>query len=99
MIQTLVSFAVDFQNTGYCANGHIRLQADIIRKYFKKIDEFTGPLGGHYSAWSNNRIAVTIHDDDDDIVAVLDIETNKYLYIDDKTVKGLNLIKDFEVKT
>ena len=96
---TCLSCGAYFQDTGYCANGHIRLQADIIRKYFEKIDEFTGPLGGHYSLWKNDQIAVAIHDDDDDVVSVLDIATNKYLYIDDKTVKGMNLIKDSEVKT
>lgn len=88
-----------FDDDNYCASGHIRPQADIIHKYFKKIDEYTGPMGGHYSAWTNNRIAVTIHDDDDEIVSVIDVDTKKCLYIDDRTAKALNLIRDSGVRT
>lgn len=87
-----------FKDDNCCANGHMRLQADLIRKYFKKIDEFVGPLGGHHSLWSNDRIAVGIHDNDDEIVSVFDVATKKCLYVDNKAVKGFKLIKDSGVK-
>lgn len=82
-----------FQDNNYCANGHIRLEADIVRKHFKKMDSYKGPLGGNYSKWTNKQIVVGIHDDDDEIISVFDLTKHSFVYLDQKTKNGLNVVK------
>ncbi len=54
----------------------MNLTADEVRKTHKLFDNFTGPLGGKYSLWKKGNLIVGIHDDDDDIVSILDLEKN-----------------------
>jgi len=82
-----------FQDNNYCANGHIRLEADIVREYFKKTGSYKGSLGGSYSNWTNKQIVVGIHDDDDEIVSVFDLRKKSFVYLDQKIMDGLNIMK------
>jgi len=70
----------------------MNLTADEVRKTHKLIDIFTGPLGGKYSLWKKGNRIVGIHDDDDDIVLILDSDTGQYIYLDKKTKEGIKII-------
>lgn len=80
-----------FQNTGYCTNGHLKLTAENVKKYYKKIDDYSFK-NSKYTIWSNGTYAVSIHENDGDIVSVFSLKENKYLYLDEKTKKGLNIL-------
>ena len=68
------------------------MTAEQIRKTYNLFDCFVGPLGGNYSLWIEGNNIVSIHDDDDDVVSVFDNKKEMYVYIDDKTKRGLNLV-------
>jgi len=72
----------------------MNLTADEVRKTHKLIDIFTGPLGGKYSLWKKGNRIVGIHDDDDDIVSIFDLDKQQYVYLDEKTKKGIKIIDD-----
>ncbi len=77
-----------FQDTDYCSNGHIRLKADLIREHFKKTDEIKFGRST-YTTWINDNWAVSIHENDDEIVAVYGFKEQEYLYMHENTKKGL----------
>ena len=87
-----------FQDNNYCTNGHIRIEANIVRKYFTKMESFKGPLGGNYSNWTNKQIVVAIHDDDDEIVSIFDLTKQSFVYLDQRTKDGLNVVKEMKRK-
>lgn len=68
------------------------LTADEVRKTHKLFDNFVGPLGGKYSLWKKGNQIVGIHNDDDDIVSIFDLDKQEYIYLDDKTKKGIEII-------
>lgn len=70
----------------------MNFSADEIRKTHKLIDNFTSPLGGKYSLWKKGNIVVGIHDDDDDVVSIFDLEKKQYIYLDRKTKDGMKII-------
>ena len=72
----------------------MNLTADEVRKTHKLFDRFIGPLGGKYSLWKKENLIVGIHDDDDEIVSILDLDTGQYTYLDKKTMDGLKIIGD-----
>lgn len=70
----------------------MNLTADEVRKTHELVDKFTGPLGGKYSLWKKGNRIVGIHDDDDDIVSIFDLDTGQCVYLDKKTKKGIKII-------
>ena len=70
----------------------MNLTADEVRKTHKLLDNFVGPLGGKYSLWKKGNRIVGIHDDDGDIVSIFDLDTKQYIYLDEKTKKGMKII-------
>lgn len=72
----------------------MNLTADEVRKTHDLFDIFTGPLGGKYSLWKKGNRIVGIHDDDDDIVSIFDLDKQQYVYLDKKTKKGIKIIND-----
>ena len=74
----------------------MNLTADEVRKTHKLFDNFTGPLGGKYSLWKKGNLIVGIHDDDDDIVSILDLEKKQYVYLDEKTKKGVKILNSMK---
>ncbi len=49
-------------------------------------------LAEKYSLWEKGNQVVGIHDDDDDIVSIFDLEKQEYIYLDEKTKKGIKII-------
>ncbi|MBU0847084.1 hypothetical protein KKH23_07810 [Patescibacteria group bacterium] len=70
----------------------MNITADEVRKTHELFDNFTGPFGGKYSLWKKGNRIVGIHDDDDDIVSIFDLDTKQYIYLDKKTKKGIKII-------
>ena len=67
---------------------------DVIKTYHL-FDCFIGPLGGKYSLWIKEKKIVSIHDDDDELVSVFDLNLEMYPFLDEKTKKGLGLIEKY----
>jgi len=80
-----------FQDTGYCTNGHLRLTLENIKKYYHKIDQY-GFRKSRYSIWSNGTYAVVIHDNDSELVSVFNLKDSEYLWLDEKTRRGLEIL-------
>ena len=80
-----------FQNTGYCTNGHLRLTPENIKKYYKQIDKYS-IKNSVYTIWSNGKYAVTLHEGDRDLVSVFSLEKMEYLWLDEKTKQGLDIL-------
>ena len=70
----------------------MNITADEVRKTHELIDNFTGPLGGKYSLWKKGNRIVGIHDDDGDIVSIFDVDARQYIYLDENTKKGIEVI-------
>lgn len=71
----------------------MNLTADKVRKTHELIDNFVGPLGGKYSLWKKGNRIVSIHDDDDDIISIFDLDKQRCVYLDKKTIDGFNIVK------
>lgn len=73
---------------------NMKLTAEQVRQTYNLFDCFIGPLGGNYSLWIKDNEIISIHDDDDDdIVSVFDIERNRYVFLDETIMMGMQLVK------
>jgi len=59
-----------------------------VRKNMRRIGGYVLPSGGRYGAYSDGKVLVGIHEDDDEIVSILDIAKGKFVYMDEKTIMG-----------
>ncbi|GAH56944.1 unnamed protein product [marine sediment metagenome] len=69
-------------------------KADEVRKNMRRIDEYVLPSGGRYGMYSDGKVFVGIHEDDDEIVTIFDIEKGKCVYMDEKTIMGWKVFEE-----
>ncbi len=65
--------------------------ADEVRKNMKKIGGYALPSGGRYGAYSDGKVLVAIHEDDDEIVSIFDRVKGKFVYMSKNTMRGWKL--------
>lgn len=68
--------------------------ADDVRKNMRRIDGYVLPSGGRYGVYSNDKVLVAIHEDDDEVIYMLDIVKGKFIYIDEQTIMGWKVFEE-----
>ncbi len=65
-----------------------------VKKTFHKMSEYISQSGNNYSLWYSDDLAVSIHEDDQDIVSILDRKTGKFTFIHEDTKRGYDILKE-----
>lgn len=67
--------------------------ADDVRKNMMMIHSYVLPSGGRYGWYSAGKIFVGIHEDDDEIIFIFDTAKEKFIYMDEQTIRGWKLFE------
>ncbi len=60
----------------------------------KRVGGYVLPSGGRYGAYSDGKVLVAIHEDDDEVISILDIVKGKFIYIDEQTMMGWKVFEE-----
>lgn len=66
--------------------------ADEVRKTMRRVGSYVLPSSGRwYGMYCNSKVLVAIHEDDNEVISILDRETGKIVYMDENTKRGWKL--------